>query len=141
MTQIHAYVGFNGHCREAMNYYKDNIGGELSLMPVEGSPMEAQCSEAMKGMILHSSLVKDGTLLLMATDMTPPGEKPAGSNIALSISCSSEEEINRLFSTFSAGGTIVDPLKKQFWGALFGVCKDKYGVTWMMTYDESPKQY
>jgi len=140
MTQIHAYVGFDGRCLEAMNFYKETIGGELSLMPVEGSPMEAQCGEAMKGMILHSSLIKDGTLLLMATDMTPPGEKPTGSNIALSLNCDSEEEINRLFKTFSEAGVIVDPLKKQFWGDLFGVCKDKFGISWMMNYSENPSQ-
>jgi PhnB protein len=135
MTQIHAYVGFNGHCREAMNFYKENIGGELTLQPVEGSPMEAQCPPSMKCQILHSSLIKDGALLLMGSDMNAPGEQPKGSNIALSLSCSSEEEINRLFTKFSSEGTIIDPLKKQFWGALFGVCKDKYGTTWMLTYD------
>ena len=138
MTQIHAYVGFNGRCREAMNYYKDTIGGEITLQPVEGSPMESQCPQSMKDQILHSSLTRNGTLLLMGSDMNAPGEQPKGSNIALSLSCSTEEEINRVFSMFSSEGNIIDPLKKQFWGALFGVCKDKYGVTWMMTYDLKP---
>ena len=139
MTQIHAYVGFNGRCREAMNFYKENIGGELNLQTVEGSPMEAQCPESMKGQILHATLIKDGTLLLMGSDMTAPGEKPVGSNIALSLNCSSEEEINRLFTRLSTEGNVIDPLKKQFWGALFGVCKDKYGTTWMFNYDMNSK--
>lgn len=137
MNQIHAYVGFNGRCREAMNYYKESIGGELTLQTVEGSPMEKQCPPSMKEQILHSSLVKDGTLLFMASDMASPGEKPTGSNISLSLTCNSEEEINRLFSTFSTEGAVIDPLKKQFWGSLFGVCKDKFGTTWLLTYDEN----
>ena len=137
MTQIHAYVGFNGHCEEAMNFYKNCIGGELTLQAVKGSPMESQCPAAMKDQILHSSLVKDGILLLMGSDMAAPGEKPKGSNIALSLNCNSLEEINRLFEMLSDEGSIIDPLKKQFWGSVFGVCKDKYGTTWMLSYDES----
>ena len=137
MTQINAYIGFNGKCREAMTFYKECLGGELTLQTVEGSPIEAQCPAAMKGQILHSSLIKNG-LLLMGTDMVGPDGYTKGNNIALSVNCSSEEEINEFFSRLSAGGKIIDPLKVQFWGALFGVLTDKFGINWMFN-SELPK--
>jgi PhnB protein len=57
MTQINAYVGFNGKCREAMTFYKECLDGELTLQTFGGSPMEAQCPAGLKDQILHSSLV------------------------------------------------------------------------------------
>jgi PhnB protein len=134
MTTINAYLNFNGKCREAMTFYKECIGGELTLMPVEGSPAEAQCPPAMKHHIMHSSLVKDG-MVVMATDMSPQEGYVVGNNFALSVNCSSEEELNRFFSKLSEGGKVIDPVKKQFWGALFGVLIDKYSICWMFNYD------
>lgn len=70
-------------------------------------------------------------------DVTGPDRYTQGNNIALSLNCSSEEEINTFFSNLAAGGKITDPLKVQFWGAMFGVIKDKFGITWMLNYDKN----
>lgn len=105
-------------------------------MPVGGSPMEAECPTAMKDSILHSTLLKD-SLVLMASDMLAPGvEFVPISNIALSLNCSSEEEINDFYAKLSAGGHIIDPIKVQFWGAIFAVFTDKFGIRWMLNYDK-----
>lgn len=135
MTQINAYIGFNGQCREAMNFYKECLGGELNLMPIAGSPLAAQCPEAMQDGVAHAMLTNGG-LVLMGTDMTGPAGYIKGTNIALSVNCSSEEEINSFYNKLSEGGQIVDTLKEQFWGALFGVVVDKFGITWMFNYDK-----
>ena len=139
MTQINAYINFSGNCREAMTFYKECLGGELTLQTVGGSPIEAQCPAGMKDQIMHASLTK-GALLLMGSDMAGPGGLSKGNNIALSVNCSSEEEINTFFSKLSEGGKIIDPLKLQFWGAMFGVLTDKFGIRWMFNYDKNQKQ-
>jgi len=135
MTQINAYLNFNGNCRAAMMFYKDCLGGELMLQTVEGSPIEAQCPAAIKHQILHSSLTKNA-LILMGSDMAAPGGLKKGNNISLTLSCSSEEEINNYFSSLANGGKIIEDLKVQFWGAMFGVVTDKFDITWMLTYDK-----
>ena len=135
MTQINAYITFNGKCREAMTFYHECIGGELDLQTVAGSPMEGECQGALDDHILHSALMKD-SLLLMASDMVGADGFTRGNNIALALSCSSEEEINRFFKKLSMGGKVIEPLKTQFWGATFGVLHDKFGIRWMLTYDE-----
>jgi PhnB protein len=48
MAQVNPYINFNGKCREAMDFYKDCIGGDLMIMPVAGSPLEAQCLQQCK---------------------------------------------------------------------------------------------
>ena len=135
MTQINAYLSFSGNCREALAFYKVCLGGALSLQTVAGSPMEAGCPGAMKHQILHGSLTRNG-LILMGSDMVGPEGLMKGNNISLSLSCSSEREINQFFSALSEGGKVIEPLKLQFWGAMFGVLTDKFGIRWMLTYEE-----
>ena len=136
MTQINAYLNFDGNCREAMTFYKDCLGGELNLQTVEGSPMEAQCPAAMKHHVMHATLIK-GPLLLMGSDMPGPDGFIKGTNVSLSLNCSTEEEINKFFTALSEGGKILDPLKDQFWGAMFGCLTDKFGIRWMLNYDKN----
>lgn len=135
MTQINAYLNFNGNCREAMTFYKNCLGGELTVQTVEGSPIEAQCPAAMKQQVLHASLLKDN-LVLMASDMTGPDGFIKGNTISLSLNCSSETEIKTFFSKLSSGGQITHPLQEQFRGATFGVLTDKYGIRWLLNYDK-----
>lgn len=135
MTNINAYVGFNGECRKAMEFYKECLGGELFFQTVGSSPMAAQCSPEEKDSILHSSLTK-GDLLLMATDMVGPQGYVKGTNVSLSLNCSNEEEINTFFTKLSAGGKVLDPLKEQFWGAIFGALTDQFGINWMLNYQK-----
>jgi len=136
MTNINAYIAFNGKCRDAMTFYKECLGGELTIQTFEESPMGAATPEAMKKQVLHASLAK-GSLLLMGSDMVGPGGYVKGNDIALSLNCSSEEEINALYAGLGEGGKILDVLKVQFWGAMFGVVEDKFGIRWMLHYDEN----
>lgn len=139
-TQINAYVGFNGKCTEAMTFYKDCLGGEIMLQKISDSPIANQFPEGMRNQVLHSSLTKNGNLLLMATDCSAPDGFHHGNNVALSLNCSSENEINTYYAKLSEGGKIIDSLKQQFWGALFGVFDDKFGIRWMLNYDKNQQQ-
>ena len=139
MTAIYGYVGFNGACREAMNFYKDCLGGKLFIQTVCESPMSAQFPPQMQDQVLYSSLT-NGSLLIMGTDMTNSEGYTRGNNIALLLSCSSEEEIDTFFSKLSEGGKILDALTDQFWGAKFGAVKDKFGIGWMLNYDKNQSQ-
>jgi PhnB protein len=131
MNSISAYIGFNGKCREAMTFYQECLGGQLELLEVAGSPMEQFWPEG-KDKIYHSALDING-LLIMGTDMTGPKHTP-GNNISMAIGCGSEEEINTLFAKLSEGGNVLDPLKQQFWGDIFGALEDKFGIRWMLNY-------
>lgn len=134
MTQINVYLSFGGNCLEAMTFYKECLGGELMLQKVEGSPVEENCTGMEKDGILHAALT-NGDLVLMGTDMTDPGGLIKGNNFSASLNCSSEEEINRFFTKLSAGGKVMLPLGKQFWGALFGVFTDRFGIKWMLNFN------
>jgi PhnB protein len=57
--------------------------------------------------------------------------------VALSLSCSSAEEIKSFFSKLSKNGKVSHALKEEFWGATFGVLTDKFGIRWMLNYDKN----
>ena len=136
MTRIDAYIAFNGSCRAAMEFYKECFGGELTLLPVAGSPAEEHCPPEMKDQVLHASLINAG-LVLMGSDMVGPAGYVKGNSVTLSVNCSSDDEINSFFSKLSEGGEVTDPLGVKFWGATFGMLNDKFGIRWMLNYDKN----
>ena len=136
MTTLNPYINFNGNCREAMTFYQHCLGGELSLQTVKGSSIEDQCPPSMRNQILHATLLNEA-IFIMASDMSGPGGFSAGSSIAISVNCGSEAEIYTFYHRFCEGGKIIDPLKTQFWGGMFGVVTDKFGVRWMFNYNKN----
>lgn len=136
MTQLNAYLNFNGQCREAMTFYRDCLGGDLTLQKVSESPMAAQMPSEAGANILHSSLTRNGTLLIMGSDMMGSQVKP-GNTVALCLHCSSDGEINDFFTKLSAGGQVKMPLHQSFWGATYGELTDKYGMIWMFNYSKN----
>ena len=132
MTQS-AYITFRGNCREVMTFYKECIGGELTMQAVAGSPIEAQCPPNIKDYVMHASLTNGG-FSIMATDLSGHEGYTKGNNVALLINCTSEEEITTIYNKLSSEGQITAPLKAQFWSTLFAEFVDKYGIRWMLNY-------
>ena len=129
MTQINAYLTFNGNCREAMTFYKECLGGELTMQTVEDSPMAGQWPASMQKNILHAGLT-NGNMILLASDMADAGGIVKGNTISLALNCSNEEEINMFFNNLSEGGKVTHPLHKFFDGTI-GALTDKYGMNWI----------
>lgn len=134
MTQINSYLTFNGNCREAMTFYKDCLGGELVLQTVGESPLSDKMSPQMKKSILHSTLTRDG-LILMGSDMVSDGGLVKGNSVSLMLTCSSEQEIKDCYANLAKGGEATHPLQNTFWGALFGDLIDKFGNHWLLNYE------
>lgn len=136
MTQIIAYLNFNGNCREAMSFYQECIGGNLELQIIKDSPIASQCPAAIQNQVMHSTLQKEN-IILMGSDMIGPEGLNPGNNVGLMLNCSSDEEINNFFEKLSAGGNVIDPVSVKFWGAKFGALVDKFGIRWMLHYDHN----
>jgi len=130
MTTINAYLTFNGNCREAMTFYKECLGGELTLQTVKGSPMESHWPKEMHNNILHASLQKEG-LSLLGSDMVEPVGLSAGNSVSLALICNDEEEIEVFFENLAEGGSVKYPLHNFYAGKIGGVI-DKFGINWLL---------
>jgi PhnB protein len=129
--RLEAYLFFTGNCREAMEFYKEVFGGELTMQTYGEVPGDKP--EEMQGMddkIMHATLRTDA-IHFMATDSTRK-EKFGESFISLSLGGSDEETLRGYFEKLSEGGKVTAELKKEFWGDLFGTVTDKFGVDWMV---------
>ena len=89
--------------------------------------------------IMHVSLPTSKETILMASDSTSfRGDVTFGNNFSISINADSKEEADQLFNGLSTGDNIIMPMEKTFWGAYFGMFTDKFGINWMINFDEVP---
>jgi uncharacterized glyoxalase superfamily protein PhnB len=58
-----------------------------------------------------------------------------GNNMHIMLEPESREETKRIFDVLSSGGQITQPLQDMFWGAYYGSCTDKFGINWMVNYN------
>lgn len=134
MAQIRSYLSFNGNCRDAMEFYRSCLGGTLELQTIGQSPLADKLPQEMKDCILHSTLTRDG-MVLLASDMVGEQGLIRGNSVSLMLDCSSEQEIRECFARLSDGGRVTHPLEISFWGALFGDLVDRYGNQWLLHFD------
>lgn len=141
MAAINPYLMFNGTCEEAFLFYKSVFGGEFPYIgKFKDAPTEegdAPLSEADANRIMHVSL-PIGNTILMGSDTHPRyGDVGFGDNFSISINTESTEEADRIFNGLSADGHVEMPMNKTFWGSYFGMFKDKFGINWMVNFDEN----
>ena len=68
------------------------------------------------------------------------GDVVIGANVSISINTESRAEADKLFNGLSSGGNAFMPMSNTFWGAYFGMFIDKFGIHWMVNFDEAPKK-
>jgi PhnB protein len=135
MSQIAAnpYINFQGHAREALEFYHQALGGEITLLSMaSGSMQEAAPGDA----IMHGAIMSDG-LLIMGSDGHPDYPVTAGDNIAVALSGSDQERLTAAFDQLSTGGVVKQPLQQESWGDLHGYFTDEFGINWMVNISPS----
>jgi len=128
--QLITYVNFEGNCEEALNFYKEMLGGEILQISHMGDG-QMEVPEHVKGKVMHARL-KVGENVLYMSDTFDPSSIVQGNNISLSLQPDTIAETEDLFGKLSAGGTVKMPLQDTFWGARFGMFIDKFGIHWML---------
>ncbi len=145
MAVVNVYLTFMGNCQDAFNFYRSVFGGDFpyvgkfkDMPPQEGMP---PMSEEMGEKIMHISLPISKETSIMGSDTG--GEWAPhftqGNNFSISINAESKDEADRLFNGLSEGGKVTMPLSQAFWGDYFGMLEDKFGINWMMSFNDGTK--
>src|SRR4030095_11807951 len=107
---LNPYISFRDNAREAMEFYKDVFGGNLSLNTFGeyGDPNAPGADN-----IMHAQLETDNGFTLRAPD-TPPGMEfnPGGGNMTISLSGDDEQELRGYWDKLSDGGAVTLPFEK-----------------------------
>jgi len=130
--KVETYLFFGGKCEEALTFYQQLMGIEVSmLMKYKESPDQTLCPPHCGDKVMHANF-KIGETAFMASDGDCQGT-PQFSGFSLSFNVDTEEEGQKLIASLSENGEITLPLAPSFWGGLFGMVKDKYGMSWMIS--------
>ncbi|KHF43290.1 VOC family protein [Saccharomonospora viridis] len=129
VSRLNPYLSFPGNARQAMEFYRDGFGGNLSMATFGDFDMQ-DTPDADK--IMHSALETDLGFTLMGADVPSDQEYKPGNNIGVSVSGDDAEALRDYWARLSEGGTVVVPMERQLWGDEFGMCVDRFGVEWMV---------
>ncbi|MEH7120947.1 VOC family protein [Neobacillus vireti] len=130
--QATPYFMFGGNAKEALEFYKEIFGGEISNLQTYGEADYPTPPEA-NDLIIHAQF-KKGDLLIMVSDTFPGNTLKIGNNISLALEFESEEEINQIYGALSAKGSVHMELQDTFWGAKYAKVKDPFGIIWDLNY-------
>ena len=135
-TKLNPYLSFRDNAREAMEFYHSVFGGKLELHTFEEYHAAQDPSET--DLIMHSVVETDNGITFMASDTPKRMEYKPGTNMSMSLSGTNEDELKGYFDKLANGGTVTMPLEKAMWGDTFGMCTDKFGVSWMININAEP---
>lgn len=111
------YLNFGDNAREALEFYREVFGGELTVNTFGefgmAGPRDADH-------IMHGQLKTPLGFTLMAAD-TPEGmAHSSGTNITVCLSGDDVEQLRGYFAKLSEGGNVFVPLERQIWGDEYG---------------------
>jgi PhnB protein len=137
MKSINPYLLFAGKAEEAFHFYKSIFGGEIiNLQKYKDSSEPDYIRPDDLDKIMHIYLkIRDDIFLMGSDSLEPVGhEITFGNNVYINFNMETEEEAYNIFNKLSQDGIVQMQIQKTFWGALFGMVKDKYGMNWMINY-------
>ena len=132
MTDPTPYLQLPGTTREALTFYGGIFGCGVQLHTFA----EFGRSDGPPDAIAHGYLV-DGPVALFAADVA--GNEPAFRCEGLMLSLLGTAAPSVLRSWFTAladGGRVVDELQARPWGASDGQVVDRYGLPWLIGFEE-----
>jgi len=135
MKTLNPYLTLNGRCREALDFYKRCLGGEVVVLMTFADAKDHMPSHQMppgaEQQVMHSEFRSEG-IHFMASDGMPGKPSERGKNIALALGFDTEAEQTNAYQALAEGGDPSMPLHDAFWGARFGMLTDKFGIQWML---------
>ncbi len=138
---MNPYLSFpNGDCKAAFAHYQAVLGAKCVFISTWAeSPMADQAPGGDGSKIMHATLQFPDGSILMGADCPPEYATPLG-GFSLSVPARDVAQAEALFTGLSEGGTVTMPLEKTFWAERFGMCTDRFGVSWMVNCEMRPPE-
>ncbi len=129
--RIEPYLFFEGCCEEALNFYREALGAEVTMMMrYKENPQKGRIPPGAEDKVMHANL-RIGEATIMASDGLNGG-KPNFEGFSLVLSPAGEAEAKGIFEALAEGGEVQMPLAKTFYSPLFGMVTDRFGMHWMI---------
>ncbi|KKC36637.1 glyoxalase/bleomycin resistance protein/dioxygenase [Devosia epidermidihirudinis] len=129
--QTTTHLNFRGDARAALSFYQTVFGGDVMVFTYRDTgniKNEAEADQVTFGQVASP----DG-FRIMAYDVPSSMDwNPGTIPVFVSVRGADAAEITRYWEKLIDGATIVQPLAPSGWAPLYGMVKDKFGITWVL---------
>lgn len=125
------HINFQGNARAALAFYNDVFKGQQTLITY------AQAGRAHEAVdpdhVIWGQVTGEDGIALMAYDVQAgvdwnPGERA----FFVSLRGDDAQTIRSIWDGLADGAVTVQPLAPSQWSPLFGMLRDRFGVTWVI---------
>ena len=138
MLSCTPFLLFDGNCAEAMSFYHECFGGELTLTKLGDSPMKNMLPAEKLDRIIYANL-KSGSFEISATDWmaSPEFEPKQGNTFAIYVIGKTYDELKTVFDKLKDGNNNerLQELHEMPFG-IYGQFYDRYGIQWIFKKDK-----
>ncbi len=138
MLRCTPFLLFDGNCAEAMTFYHQCLGGELTLSKLGDTPMKDLLPPEKHDRIINANL-KSGGIEISATDwMASPTYEPIqGDTTAIFVIGGDYDELKAVFDNLAEGAEKdrFQELHDLPFGT-YGQFTDRFGVHWIFRGDK-----
>jgi PhnB protein len=125
------HLNFRGDARAALEFYHSVFGGEIAVVTYQDAQSVQDPAEA--GQVMWGQVTAKNGFRVMAYDVPSRMPWDPGTNpFFVSVRGDSAAEIAALWEKLAEGATVAQPLAPSGWAPLYGMLKDRFGVTWVM---------
>lgn len=123
------HLNFQGQARAALAFYHSVFGGQVTQFTYQDFGQVADPIDAER--IVFGKVEAPSGFLIMAFDVPAGRPWQQGENaFYVSLSGADQDEIRALWDKLAVDGAIVHALAPAQWSPLYGMLKDRFGVTW-----------
>jgi PhnB protein len=125
------HLNFRGQARDALQFYAAVFGAEPII--VTYADMGAPVAPEQASQVVWGQVMTAAGFSIMAYDVPPnldwnPGTIP----FFVSLRGDDPAELERHWASLADGATILQPLAPSAWAPLYGMLKDRFGITWVL---------
>jgi PhnB protein len=128
------YLYFNGHCEEAVEFYRQAVGAEVVTLTRFKDHPGTPTPEGACDKIMHADLRIGGESILASDGQCSGSTDFRG--FSLSLATDTDGAAECLFGALSDGGHVQVPLMSTPFASRFGMVADRYGVLWTIAAHE-----
>lgn len=125
------HLNFRGDARAALEFYQSVFGGDLAAITYADAHNVTADDEAQQ--IMWGQVASPDGFHIMAYDV--PGHTayaPGTIPVFVSVRSDDAAEIARYWAKLAEGAEVIVPLGQAAWAPLYGMLKDRFGVTWVL---------
>ncbi len=130
-VDITPHVNFRGQARDALAFYADALGGELVVVTYADAHAVQDPAEADQ--VMWGQVVAPSGARVMAYDVPRATPHDVGM-IPFFVSLRGDEadDVRAAWAALCVGATVVQELGPAGWAPLYGMLRDRFGVTWVL---------